>query len=81
MSKELEKIKEALAKIDSIPPIRIIWYREYARDETNVHKLELISGKTIEESVELFAAGWELRPPKIRKFIDSLSMIGFEEVR
>ena len=41
------------------------------------HKLERVSGKTIEELVELFAAGWTLRPPT--KFSDLLSMLDLEE--
>ena len=42
-----------------------------------IHKLEQLSGKTIEELVDLFAAGWTLRPPT--KFSDLLSMLDMEE--
>lgn len=45
--------------------------------ESNIHKLEQLSGKSIEELVELFAAGWTLRPPTM--FSDLLSMLDLEE--
>ena len=73
----LEKVKEAIEKLDSIPPIHINWSSEYKRDATNIRKLEQVSGKSIEELVELFAAGWTLRPPT--KFSDLLSMLDMED--
>ena len=30
----------------------------------NIHRLELVSGKSMDELIVLFAAGWELRPPE-----------------
>ena len=47
------------------------------RIDESVMELEQVSGKTIEELVELFASGWELRPPT--KVSDLLNMMDLEE--
>ena len=47
------------------------------KQEENIHELELLSGKSIEELIELFAAGWELTPPTYVG--DLLSMMDLEE--
>ena len=60
----LEKVKEAMKKLGSIPPIHINCSYDYKRDGTNIHKLEQVSGESIEKLIELFAAGWTLEPPK-----------------
>ena len=44
----LDKVKVALAKLGSIPPIHINCSYEYTRDETKVHELEQLSGKSVE---------------------------------
>lgn len=65
-----------MTNLGNIHTIRVNSSYEYKRDETNVHKLEQISCKSIEELVELFAAGWTLEPPKeypsFRDIADSL---------
>ena len=45
--------------------------------DVDINKLEQLSGKSIEELIELFAAGWTFRPPT--KFSDLLSMLDLED--
>ena len=73
----LKKVEEAMEKLGSIPPIQINWSSEYKRDETNIHKLETVSGKSIEELIDLFAAGYELKPPTYVS--DLMSMLDSED--
>lgn len=46
------------------------------RTEEKIYKLKQVSGKSIDELIGLFAAGWTLEPPKeypsFREFLDSL---------
>lgn len=52
--------------------------RKYIQSmEENIHKLERLSGKSIEELIRLFAAGYELKPPTYVS--DLLSMMDLEE--
>lgn len=48
--------------------------------DENVCKLEQVSGKSIEELIELFAAGWILTPPYSNtKLSDLVNMIDSED--
>ena len=49
------------------------------RTEEKLHTLEYLSGKTIDELIRLFAAGWTLEPPeKPPTFSELLSMMDKE---
>ena len=45
--------------------------------DENVHKLEQVSGKSMDELTVLFAAGWKLTPPI--ECCQKLSMLDMEE--
>lgn len=72
---DLKKLEEVMKKLsNSIPTVHFNGNAFKAgvkaamnRDET-IPKLELISGMTIEELAEKFAAGWTLYPPEINKY-------------
>lgn len=76
---DLKKLEEAMKKLSDIMPT--VHFNGSAfkagveaamkRDET-IHKLELVSGMTIEELTDKFAVGWELSPPGYKFNVDLL---------
>ncbi len=81
--KALDKLKELLDKISESSTKASVnignfanIYEQIARntkmynDKRNqIDKLEFISGMSIEQLIELFAAGWVLKPPMIAEFV------------
>ena len=77
----VDKLKESITKAESALKkynCEIFKYSDSIRClEERVSKLEQVSGKSMDELIELFAAGWTLNPPReltpsFREFLDSL---------
>lgn len=62
------KLTENIVKVESVLKKFYVDIYEYADSirllEERVSKLEQVSGKSMNELIVLFAAGWELRPPE-----------------
>lgn len=78
--KALNQIKKAMDKLQiprlDIKPIHMN-FTHNTRLEEKVSKLIQVSGKSIEELIALFAAGWTLEPPT--NVYNSSSMLDLEE--
>ena len=58
----LKKIADTVGKLQ-IPTLDIKW-GAFKEVEETLHKLEQVSGMTLDELIEKFAAGWVLSPPE-----------------